>query len=98
MRDKVYYKREFLNTAENTGTAFIEAYIEGGGRKRDGSQESVNAGIKIGDCNRIIDLDFGVYFGAEDSGEVKRNVLQKIRRLRLAFATFETALKEALGE
>lgn len=77
---KVFYQRKFLNTEEQGGTAFVEGTIETG-------SDSINADFKVGDCNRVVEFQFGVY-GDEDS----TNVRQKVRAFRRAVVAFEATM------
>lgn len=87
---RAYYKRQFLNTEENGGSAHVEASVY---EAESGSSHSnLSASFNISDCNRIIELDFSVYDA--DSAE---NVRVKMRRLRLALGQFEKALEEQIA-
>jgi hypothetical protein len=85
-RHTIMYRREFLNSDDHGGTAFLEASVS----KSDKSY--VSAHFKIADCNRIVDLDFDVW-NASDA----RERLQKLKRMRTAFTAFEKALKAEIN-
>ena len=82
---RAYYKRQFLNTEENGGMASVEADV---GECSTGSYVTVDASLKISDCNRVVELDCNLY----DLDSVE-NVLLKIRRLRSTIQQFEKALE-----
>ena len=82
-----YYKRQFLNTEEYGGTAFVEAMV-GELSPRSG----IDASLTIADCNRQINLDFSVY-RVEDIS----NQLGKLRRLKSAIAGLEGVLREQIA-
>ena len=79
--DYAYYKRQFLNTEEHNGMACIEACVY------EREDKNVEASVNISDCNRTVQLDFGVW------GSDTENNLIKIRRLITTLKAFETALK-----
>lgn len=85
MRERNYYKRQFLNSEENGGTAFVEARVS------EPEHRTFDAELKIADCSRIVSIDCDVY-----SDESAENVRLKVRRLAQAAAAFEKAVLAAL--
>ena len=84
-KDCVYYHREFLNPEDYGGSALIEALVN---KVRGDDLHSLDAEIKLGDCHRIVTLDFGIY--AEGDRE---RVLEKVATLRHVLVEFEEALR-----
>jgi len=84
MDERAFYRRQFLNSEEHGGGAFVEASIS------EVRERHLDATFTIADCSRVIDLDFGCYnTGAE-------NALLKVRRLLSVLKGFERALQEQL--
>ena len=50
--DATHYRRVFLNSQDDGGTAFIEAAVQAV------DDDAFLAELKIADCNRIVTLDF----------------------------------------
>lgn len=95
MRDKVYSKRQFLNTEEAGGVAFIKASVSEASVNPDG-YVSFDAELTISDCSRQVTLDFSVYGSADNTAESVANVRTKLRRLKQTIAAFEQAVSEQL--
>lgn len=91
--DYAMYQRSFLNTEEHGGTAFVEAIVPYASAYGSKGEKSVDASLKIADCNRHIEIDFSVY--TKEQGD---NARQKIARLRRAVVAFEAALLVQLKE
>lgn len=88
MTEHAYYKRQFLNTEEHSGLASIEAKVY-----QCCDDKNVEATVSISDCNRTIDLDFGVW-GTKNIP----NNLGKIRKIINTLKAFETALRAEYDE
>lgn len=80
---RAYYKRTFLNSDESGGIALIEATVDEVS-KEYGSFEAV---LKIGDCSRVVDLQFGVWSVAD-----AENSRLKLRRLESTIRAFTAAV------
>ena len=93
MSKRAFYVRQFLNTEEDGGTAFIEFEVRE--VEHYDKASSVDVTFKVADCNRIVNLDFGVYVSDGDDVEHKR---VKLRRLVRAVNGFAKALNAALDE
>jgi len=89
MSDRVYYKRQFLNSEDYGGSAIIEANVHE--VYSSGEYINVDAEFSIADCGRMITLDFSV-----SNEESRENALLKIRRLKSAVNEFEVALRGQL--
>ena len=87
-----HYVRQFLNTEEQGGTAFIEVTVGEVDTTHSG-EKFVDADITIADCSRKVTLDFSVY-----DKEALENNLTKLRRLRLAIQRFERSLLDAYNK
>ncbi len=84
----IFYRRQFLNIEEYGGSAMVEATV---GEVSDGG--NFDATFKVGDCTRLVDLDFSAY-----SDETAENVVIKLVRFRKAVLAFEAAVLVALKE
>jgi hypothetical protein len=85
----VFYSRKFLNTKKEGGIALVEGYVN----ELTERTSSFDAELKIGDCNRIVTLDFACY-----SKEATTNLRQKIVALRRVVVAFEAALIAQLNQ
>jgi len=89
---RTFYKRQFLNSEEVGGIAFIEASIDD---NYEGSTTTTHfdAEFSVADCSRIATLSFGVW-SKEDAVHVRT----KIMKFRRAVLQFEAALLVKLNE
>lgn len=85
--------RTFLNNEEHGGTAFIEAAVPFAEEHGSQGDKHFDAHLKIGDCNRVIELDFSVW-GKDQVDEYR----QKISRLRRTIVAFEKAFLTQCAE
>lgn len=95
MGETVYSKRQFLNTEEDGGVAFIRASVGEATVNNDG-YVSFDAELGLSDCNRQISLDFSVYGQQDSIADEVANLRTKLRRLRSTFAAFDRAVTEQL--
>lgn len=88
MRNTVYKRRQFLNTEENGGNAFINCSVS------EADENSIDADITLSDCSRQITLDFSIYGHRENGVNAAdaANLRQKISKLRKTIVAFEAAL------
>lgn len=86
--ERVFYERQFLNSEEHGGTAFVEATIRAG--RHSDSSGWIDANFSVADCSRVVDLDFDVY------GDSDENVRQKLNRLEQSVRQFKAAMLAAL--
>lgn len=88
--DNLLYRRQFLNSEEHGGTAFVEAQVYATKHRQD--RGDFSASLKIADCSRMVTLDFDVY--GDDCAE---NVRQKLQRFGRGWRAFEQSVLEQLA-
>lgn len=91
MSDRAFYRRQFLNNEEQGGTAFVEGSVDFVRGKPE--HKSLDAGLKIADCDRVVTLQFGIW-----SEEDATNIRQKINKFRRTVDAFATALIAQIDE
>lgn len=87
--DNLLYRRQFLNSEEHGGTAFVEATVYVSTHRA--TRGEFSASLKVADCSRMVTLDFDVY-GDSDAD----NVRQKLQRFGRSWRAFEQAVLEQL--
>jgi hypothetical protein len=87
MSARAFYRRQFLNTEEHGGTAWVEARVGEASAAHNDKYDTVDASLSFADCNRIINLDFDVY-----TNDKEANARQKIAKLRRVVNAFCDAL------
>lgn len=92
MSNDLYYKRQFLNPEEGGGICFVEATVCEV-VKRNGMDAQLDATLKLGDCNRVVELDFG---WCDREGVEHRRT--KAKRLLAVVKAFTTAVLDACDE
>lgn len=95
MSKTVFQRRQFLNTEDDGGAAYIKAYVNEAESSGSGFGKHLDAELVLADCNRIVTLDFSVY-GSD--GTASANARQKIAKLRRAVVAFEAALLAQLDK
>lgn len=89
---ETFYARKFLNSEQRGGISLVEATIRAPHSHQD-QTTTFDATFKIGDCNRIVDLDFGCW----DKADIPQ-IRQKIAVLRRTVIAFEAVLLTQLTE
>jgi hypothetical protein len=95
MSTRAFSRRQFLNTEEDGGAAYIKASVNEAETTGSGKGKYFDAEFCIADCGRVVTLDFSVY-GSDGGGTA--NARQKIAKLRRAVVAFEKALLDQLDE
>jgi hypothetical protein len=101
-RSQDLYIRQFLNDEGHSGLASVLAEVKTGDIGE--SYLDFGADLSISDCNRTIQLDFGVYGNAEDADERKelrqdlQNARNKAKRLMDSVLAFMEALEVGLNQ
>ena len=88
---KAWSRRKWLNTAAFGGTAFVEITVEE--ICKSYSHASMDATIKIGDCSRIVNLEFWV---GDDEKVGNEHAMKKIDALIAACEQFKVKMQEAI--
>jgi hypothetical protein len=88
MKNTVFHARKFLNNEDDGGIALVEGYVNDLTERTN-----FDAELKIGDCNRIVTLDFACY-----SKDATANLRKKITTLRRVVVAFEAALIAQLNQ
>jgi hypothetical protein len=97
---QTFYIRQFLNDEGHGGLAAVLAEVNTGDVEE--SYMDFGAELSLSDCNRTVQIDFGVYGNAEDAddrAELRKdlqNARNKAQRLADTISAFMEALEHGL--